>query len=249
MDAVTGPSSVSGWDDLARVDPLWAIVSQSDKRYGRWNLQDFLATGEAEVAQILDTGGRFGVPRDAVLALDFGCGVGRLTRALSSRFHACVGVDASSEMIAQARALHRSPLGLDFKVNDAGDLGSFDDDSFDLVLSLIVLQHLPSTASIETFIAEFCRVLRPGGLLAFQMTTYIPAYHLIQPRPRLYRLLRAWGVMPDRLHRLGLTPITMRALPDGRVRQLLQQGEIRVLDVQRSRSRTKVRSARYFGTK
>ena len=38
---------------------------------------------------------RFGV------ALDFGCGVGRLARALSTRFERCYGVDASDEMVEQ----------------------------------------------------------------------------------------------------------------------------------------------------
>jgi 2-polyprenyl-3-methyl-5-hydroxy-6-metoxy-1,4-benzoquinol methylase len=246
---VKRPSSVSGWNDLARVDPLWAIVSQREKRRGRWNLDDFLATGEADVANVLDTGSRFGLPAQASLALDFGCGVGRLTRSLSRRFDRCIGVDASEQMIAQARALSGSRPGTDFKVNETDDLGAYDDDSFDLVLSLIVLQHLPTSSSIETFIAEFCRVLRPHGLLAFQASTHIPPYHRIQPRPRLYRLLRRSGARPDLLHRMGLTPITMRAIAESRVRALLEENGVRLIDVQRSMSPTRVKSATYFGTK
>ena len=75
MDAVTGPSSVSGWDDLARVDPLWAIVSQSDKRYGRWNLQDFLAPERLKWP-------RFSIPVDDLGFLEMQCSRSTLAAGL-----------------------------------------------------------------------------------------------------------------------------------------------------------------------
>jgi ubiquinone/menaquinone biosynthesis C-methylase UbiE len=42
------------------------------------------------------------------------------------------------------------------------------------VYSALVLQHLPRVEAIRTFIAEFLRVLKPGGLLAFQLPTRMP---------------------------------------------------------------------------
>jgi SAM-dependent methyltransferase len=246
---MTRSSSVSGWDDLARVDPLWAIVSEKGKRHRGWNVDEFLATGETEVANILDIGREFGLPREASLALDFGCGVGRLTRALSTRFERCVGVDASEAMIAQAKALHGSQGGIDFQVNERDALSAHGDDSFDLVLSLIVLQHLPTTHAIETLIAEFCRVLKPGGLLVFQVSTEIPPHRRIQPRPRVYRMLRRCGAKPGLLHRMGLTPITMRAIDDGRVRHVLEAAGARLLELLQRMSPNRVKSATYFVTK
>ena len=78
------------------------------------------------------------------VALDFGCGVGRLTRALGTRFEQAVGVDISEAMVAQATPAERAVPACEFRVNTAFDLTQFETGSFDFVYSSIVLQHLPS---------------------------------------------------------------------------------------------------------
>ena len=93
------------WNDLATVDPLWAVLSAKGKRNGGWELDEFFATGEAEVAQMLARAAELGRPGRNDSALDFGCGVGRLTRALAVHFDNTLGVDASAQMIEQARRL------------------------------------------------------------------------------------------------------------------------------------------------
>src|SRR3954466_15239886 len=72
------------WQALGEDDPLWAILSQPDKRGGRWDADTFFAAGEQEVAAILAHCAALARPQAHRLALDFGCGVGRLTRALAS---------------------------------------------------------------------------------------------------------------------------------------------------------------------
>ena len=37
------------WELFARTDPLWAIYADPAKRGGKWNADDFFATGRAEV--------------------------------------------------------------------------------------------------------------------------------------------------------------------------------------------------------
>src|SRR5687768_12932320 len=37
------------WQTLGRDDPMWAVLSHADKRGGRWDPEEFLATGEVEV--------------------------------------------------------------------------------------------------------------------------------------------------------------------------------------------------------
>ena len=37
------------WEELAELDPLWAVLSEPDRKGGRWDLDAFLATGEVEV--------------------------------------------------------------------------------------------------------------------------------------------------------------------------------------------------------
>ena len=133
---------------------------------------------------------RLGHPQQRERALDFGCGLGRITRALAQHFDEAVGVDISEDMVRRAQELNADVPGASFVVNVAGDLARFDDAAFDLVFSSIVLQHVPDRSAIERYVAEFCRVVRPGGLVMFQLPSHIPAIYRTQWRRRLYAGLR-----------------------------------------------------------
>ena len=39
------------WERLAQIDPLWAVLSEPDKKGRTWDVAEFLATGEAEIAR------------------------------------------------------------------------------------------------------------------------------------------------------------------------------------------------------
>ena len=105
-------------------------------------------------------------PRFGGRVLDFGCGLGRLTNALGRRFDTAVGVDISPTMVDRAQA--QAPAGVSFVVNRSDDLSQFDDSSFDFVYSNIVLQHVSNELQ-RAYLAEFCRVLTPGGLAVIQL--------------------------------------------------------------------------------
>jgi len=74
------------WEDLARLDPLWAIASAPDRRHGAWDDDEFMAGGRRKVAAIMRTLHGLDAPIDRRRALDFGCGVGRLTLPLAGHF-------------------------------------------------------------------------------------------------------------------------------------------------------------------
>src|SRR5439155_24603326 len=109
------------WDELAELDPYWAVCTTRGTRFGGWNVDEFFATGEVEVAEILAAAEPLGVPRARGAALDFGCGLGRLTRALATRFDRTVGVDISPRMVDRARTLTPDPA-CEFRVNSSADL-------------------------------------------------------------------------------------------------------------------------------
>ena len=67
------------WDELAELDPYWAVCTTQGRRFGRWDTDEFFATGEREVAQVLAEAEGLGIPAAHGSALDFGCGLGRLT--------------------------------------------------------------------------------------------------------------------------------------------------------------------------
>jgi ubiquinone/menaquinone biosynthesis C-methylase UbiE len=220
------------WNDLAEMDPMWAILSVPGKRYGRWDVDEFLASGQRQIQAMMKTAESLGYPRRREAALDFGCGVGRGTRALADVFDECVGVDVSLEMIEQARHLSSDKANCSFVVNTADNLAFARDGAFDLVYSYIVLQHLPSRSAIETYVREMIRVLRPGGLLVFQVPSDIATRHRLQPRRRLWTMLRALHVSKRYLYRtLGLCPIRMISVSEPEVRSLLQEERATLLRV------------------
>ncbi len=99
--------------------------------------------------------------------LDVGCGTGTLALAAKRRVGSAGevhGIDPSEQMIARAKAKAlREGLAITFEVAPAQKL-PFDDASFDVVLSSLMLHHLPHLARQEA-VDEIRRVLKPNGRL------------------------------------------------------------------------------------
>lgn len=160
------------WTKLGSEDPLWAVLVDPGKRGGRWDVEEFLATGRADVEETTGQLRRLGLPTRWERALDFGCGAGRLSQALASHADEVVGVDIAPPMLETARQLDQSAGNIRFVLNDAPDLSQFPDGHFDLVYSALVLQHLPRPA-INRYLVEFLRVLRPGGIAVVGLPTQL----------------------------------------------------------------------------
>ena len=239
------------WNDLAEVDPFWSILSDPAKRFSRWDVKEFFATGEREIAGLLAESGALKHPVKNERALDFGCGVGRLTRALATRFRECHGVDISEQMISRARQLNDGVQNCHFLLNVSEDLAFSPSDYFDLVYSNIVLQHIPGKQHIKHYISEFIRVLVRDGLLVFQLPSHIPLRNRIQLRARLYGLLRRWSVAPKFLYEtVGLYPIRMNFIPEPDVIALVSACGGNVLQITREGGGAGAfQSCRYFVTK
>ena len=158
------------WDELGRTDPLWSVLSLPEKRGGRWDVDEFMATGRAEIDDVMAWIRKLGLPTGGGTALDFGCGVGRLTQALADHYSAVVGVDVAPSMLAKARELNAKGARCRYVLNTRADLSILDDTHFDFVYSNITLQHIPPRFT-RRYLAEMARVLRPGGVLVFQLPT------------------------------------------------------------------------------
>jgi len=160
------------WQDNAQVDPLWVILTDSDKKQKKWDENDFFETGREEIRRFFDYLFRQRIELANVgRFLDFGCGVGRLSRALIERFDSGVGIDISPHMIDLANKYNaQDQKRIDFLVNQSADLSQIPSASVDFIYSHIVLQHMQPSLQ-RLFIAEFLRVLRPNGFAAFQVVT------------------------------------------------------------------------------
>lgn len=129
------------WDRRAREDARWHIASDVA------NDQEFATTGRRDVDVAL------GPLDDAWLrdarALEIGCGTGRMTEFLLRRVRTLDAIDVSSEMIERAKARLGDRPNLRLLATSGQDLAPFADGSFELVLSYVVLQHIPN---------DICRV-------------------------------------------------------------------------------------------
>ena len=110
------------WEEIAKEDPLWAILSYPSRKYGRWSEREFFRRGAKRIDKFLTHGSRFNRPLGHHEALDFGCGVGRLTRPLAEHFDRVTGLDISETMIrsgSRSQCRHRQRQ---FRRNGRADL-------------------------------------------------------------------------------------------------------------------------------
>ncbi|MDN3359545.1 class I SAM-dependent methyltransferase [Actinomadura sp. DC4] len=102
-------------------------------------------------------------------ALDAACGTGRHAARLNELGHRVIGCDGSAEMLAQAR--RRLPE-VDLRQADLHRL-PLPDDAVDTVVCALALTHVPDLTPV---LAEFARVLRPGGHLVISDSHLIATY-------------------------------------------------------------------------
>jgi SAM-dependent methyltransferase len=174
------------WDLFASRDPLWAILTHPDRKDSRWDTREFFETGVWEIGRSLEQVAALHPNMRKRRALDFGCGVGRLTQPLAQHFEEACGVDISASMIQQANDYNQHAGRCHYFLNERDDLHIFPDQHFDFIYSNITLQHMPPRYS-RRYIAEFMRLLAPGGALLFQLPSK-PR----DPGPKIGRVIRSF---------------------------------------------------------
>lgn len=196
----------TNWANLGERDPLWAILGSKQSEGVAWDLEAFLRTGVEFVGFVERHLQALGVDIHPGRAFDFGCGYGRLSQGLARHFEQVVGIDIAPSMIAGARKIDRSGGKCRFEVNDQPDLRRFESASFDFVLTTLVLQHMRPDYALG-YVAEFLRILRPGGVAFFQAASRPRNLGLTPPSPAspaqededLARLRGTIAVHPGRL--------------------------------------------------
>jgi len=235
------------WELFARTDPLWAILMDPAKRNGKWDPQAFFDSGVREISTVLDyvEGQGLSVDFDG-MALDFGCGVGRLSQALAARFRRVVGLDISAEMVKRADGFNRFPQSCSYVHNTQPTIESLDSGVATFIYTSIVLQHMEPRFSLG-YLREFARILRPGGVLVAQLPD--------SRRPDPTALARSGGIRSSiglrrRVRRLiqrsGLWTIEsaddanfeMHCVPEAEVTRELTGIGMQLIDIQLTNSTT-----------
>lgn len=165
--------------ELHRIARFWDARGREDaRRYsvpggGRVSDATFEGAGE-EVLRALESTIGF-TTAGAGVALDLGCGAGRVTPALAARAEQVVAVDVSQRMLDAARARVGPTETVRYVHADAGEIPQLPAAVVDAALVLGVLPHLPTVKLVAAVLHELGRVLAPGGAAAFDVRAGAPA--------------------------------------------------------------------------
>jgi SAM-dependent methyltransferase len=172
-------STDEAWRQWGEQDPYFAVIT--NPKFRSANLtedarKEFFESGRVHAKYVLDVCRReFGAGFQPKRALDFGCGVGRVTLAMAEQAQEVVGLDVSPAMLAEARR-NAQTQGRDNVVFVQSDdeltkvVGCFD-----LVHSFIVFQHIDVARGREMF-SRLVHLVADGGVGAIHVT-YAKAYH------------------------------------------------------------------------
>jgi len=187
------------WNRRAQENARWYIAS--DVKDG----DEFRASGAFDVDRSLAGLDHHWLKSATVL--EIGCGTGRMTEFLAPLVHQLYAVDVSTEMIERARARLGVVGNLELLLVRGDNLAEFSDQSFDLVVSYIVLQHIPNPV-VRQYFRDIRRILRPNGIFRGQVAN-IRESTFSQPPDSDTLSMRSWGLDELRLEFTDWSRLTL----------------------------------------
>jgi SAM-dependent methyltransferase len=156
------------WDERAKENAFHYIASGREN----WDDAAFYESGRASVREIVLADGP-GLLRGrdpaSLKVLEIGCGAGRMTLALAEAFKEVHAVDVSGEMVHRAQAQLAGVLNAHVYQNDGAGLAGIDATEFDLALSFIVFQHIPSASVVGRYLRDVAVRLKPDAIFKLQV--------------------------------------------------------------------------------
>ena len=162
------------WDEMAKENPMYAVMSSSDfltegaGDFDLEKLQQFFKKGrrlfETHVQPCLNL---LKPSAERPVLVEYGCGMGRILRAVVDGGYSCAGVDISPTMLDHCRETVKGGASL-LLVNEEGHSG-LPDAFADVVYSYAVLQHIQKLSVFRRAIHEICRLTKPEGVIAIQL--------------------------------------------------------------------------------
>jgi SAM-dependent methyltransferase len=207
----------ASWSHLGEVTPHFSVLTE--QRFLPDNLSqtldDFWDSGRVEAELVVRLFQRHGLELSGKTCVEYGCGVGRVTTALSRSFARIEAYDISATHLAHAhkRARELGAGNIRFHECPAGSLPELE--RCDAFYSRVVFQHNPPPV-IAGLIRIALEALRPGGIAVFQVPSYISGYHFS---------LRDW------LEAQRLPDIQMHCLPQRKVFALIAELRCDLLEV------------------
>ena len=170
---MTAFTTDNAWCRIGEEAPYFGVLTQPryrKKQIPDADLNEFFLSGEHYVEDTLATlRDRLGAPDRFERALDFGCGVGRLTLPLAGRSGRVLGVDVSPAMLREARknATRHNIQNVDLCSSE--EWASGERGGFDFVHTYIVLQHIPKAKGVP-IIRGLVEATGSGGFGVIHLT-------------------------------------------------------------------------------
>ena len=183
-------------DEVVR-DTGWVFNNQTGSTL---TLEEFVQTGDAEVDIYLDRLGWNSITANATL-LEIGSGIGRMTSAFSRKFAVTVATDVDAAFLERCRETvsRFGRVGSLRTVHIAdGSSIAVEDSSIDAVFSYITLQHCKASDAMRLTTEAF-RIVKPGGYVALNYRTWVPADWVLVPAGIVMRQLWRIPVLGPRL--------------------------------------------------
>lgn len=207
------------WDHYGKEDPYYGVLSSEEFRSARMDAQArerFFESGAKQVDLFITQAEAVCGHKMSGTALDYGCGVGRLSKALSTRFDKVIGVDLSRDMLAEAQRNLAGQGNVTFEHVEA-----MSDGPVDFIISKIVFQHIPPEHGLKILARLASRLSdRGAGVIDFPV-----AYTGGALRYAMRSLKRAWPFGPP------VIPMYMYEL--AQVEAALRGAGVRRIEVQR----------------
>ncbi len=173
------PDTDIEWEKWAQTQPFYSILVNPIFLKENWeeNQHYFWNSGHHDIENL------FTPPPETKNALEFGCGVGRMTKVMAGLCEQVVGLDVSPTMLKKAEELAKDVPNVSYRLSD-DELSALNGELFDFIYSYIVFQHIPEDRGAAIFdnLISHCA---PEGSIAIHVTYDVPAMDPLNPENTL----------------------------------------------------------------
>src|SRR4030095_4744229 len=167
------------WQYFGSTEPYYSVLTS--EQFLQSNIQNtkdaFYNTGKQDVMRLFNTLDRNGIDYSLYKScLEYGCGLGRVTRWLAEKFETVFGYDISQSHLQYAKNYFSDEGVYNVSLVHVKEIKDIQNiPAVDVIYSIIVLQHNPPPI-ITMIIKEFIKKINSGGVAFFQVPTYRIGY-------------------------------------------------------------------------
>jgi len=164
------------WNSYGKNDPYWSVLTLDEYKSSslKKNYDKFFDTGKKHIADLENILQRHNSTFKDKVILDFGCGVGRLTKSCTDYSLKVYGMDISEEHLKIAKRNVKSASF--YCVESENNLPKLPINP-EIIISLITLQH-SEPKLIKKYLISLLKILQMNGISCIHIPYKINSYHV-----------------------------------------------------------------------